>query len=235
MGILDRFEKGVERAVRAPFTKAFKSEIQPVEIAAALRRELDENVAVLARGRAIVPNHFTVVLSAGDYDRFAEWAQTLADELAEAVLVHAERQRYEFVGPVQVTLLAEDRLETGELEVESQTVRGALTPSGSAGSDEDAGGRPVVEVEGHSYVLAHPVTVLGRDETCDIVLPDSGVSRRHAELVVDHPGGVTRLSVRDLGSTNGTFVDGRRITHEVLGPGNVVTLGRSRIAVREVG
>lgn len=232
MGIFDRFEKGVERAVRAPFTKAFKSEVQPVEVAGALRRELDENVAVLARGRAIVPNHFTVILSADDYDRFAEWAQTLADELAEAVLVHAERQNYEFVGPVQVTLLAEDRLQVGELEVESQTVRGALTPSGAG---DDGGGRPVVEVEGHSYVLAHPVTVLGRDETCDIVLPDSGVSRRHAELVVDHPGGGTRLSVRDLGSTNGTFVDGQRITHQVLGPGSVVTLGRSRIAVREVG
>jgi len=232
MGLFDRFEKGVERAVRAPFTKAFRSEIQPVEIAGALRRELDENVAVLARGRAIVPNHFTVVLSPGDYDRFAEWAQTLADELAEAVLVHAERQRYEFVGPVQVTLLAEDRLDTGELEVESQTVRGALTPA----SDADGGeGRPVVEVEGHSYVLTHPVTVLGRDETCDIVLPDSGVSRRHAELVVDHAGGRTRLAVRDLGSTNGTFVDGNRVTHQVLGPGDVVTLGRSRIAVRDLG
>ncbi|MGF1645664.1 MAG: FhaA domain-containing protein [Kineosporiaceae bacterium] len=232
MGIFDRFEKGVERAVRAPFTKAFRSEVQPVEIAAALRRELDENVAVLARGRTIVPNHFTVVLSPDDYDRFAEWAQTLADELAEAVLVHAERQRYEFVGPVQVTLLAEDRIEAGDIEVESQTVRGALTPAADPGGEP---GRPVVEVEGHQYVLAHPVTVLGRDETCDIVLPDSGVSRRHAELVVDSAGDQNRLAVRDLGSTNGTFVDGARVTHQVLAPGNVVTVGRSRIAVRELG
>ncbi|MGF1663395.1 MAG: FhaA domain-containing protein [Kineosporiaceae bacterium] len=232
MGLFDRFEKGVERAVRAPFTKAFRSEVQPVEVAGALRRELDENVAVLARGRTIVPNHFTVVLSPADYDRFAEWAQTLADELAEAVLVHAERQRYEFVGPVQVTLLAEDRIEAGDLAVESQTVRGALTPAAEPGAEP---GRPVVEVEGHRYVLAHPVTVLGRDETCDIVLPDSGVSRRHAELVVDHSGGGTRLAVRDLGSTNGTFVDGARVTHQVLSPGDVVTVGRSRIAVRELG
>lgn len=232
MGIFDRFEKGVERAVRTPFTRAFRSEVQPVEIAGALRRELDENVAVLARGRTIVPNHFTVMLATADYDRFVDWAQTLADELAESVLVHADRQHYEFVGPVQVTLLAEDRLEVGMVEVESQTVRGSLNP---VAPDADPGGRPVVEIEGHTYVLSHPVTVLGRDETCDIVLPDSGVSRRHAELVVDTGEGAARLSVRDLGSTNGTFVDGQRVAHQVLAAGDVVALGRTQIVVREVG
>ncbi len=232
MGILDKFEKGVEKAVSGAFARAFKSEVQPVEIASALRRELDEKAAVLARGRTIVPNHFTVVLSTEDYDRFAEWAQTLADELAETVLSHADRHRYEFVGPVQVTLAAEDGIEVGLLDVESQTVRGALTP---AGPGADAGGRPVVDVAGRTYVLSQSVTTIGRDEACDIVLPDSGVSRRHCELVVDTTGPRVRLAIRDLGSTNGTLVDGERVTNYLLSVGSVVTVGRTEIIVRDAG
>ncbi len=232
MGILDRFEKGVEKAVSGAFARAFRSAVEPVEIASALRRELDEKAAVLDRGRTIVPNHFTVVLSTEDYDRFAEWAQTLADELAEAVLTHADRQRYEFVGPVQVTLAADDSVEVGLLGVESQTVRGALAP---AAPGSDPGGRPVVDVAGRSYVLAQSVTTIGRDEACDIVLPDSGISRRHAELVVDTTGSYIRLAVRDLGSTNGTFVDGEKVSHYLLTTGSVVTVGRTQIVVRDAG
>lgn len=232
MGILDKFEKGVEKAVSGAFARAFRSQVQPVEIASALRRELDEKAAILARGRTIVPNHFTITLSTEDYDRFAEWAQTLADELAETVLSHADKQHYEFVGPVQVTLVAEDEIEVGMLEVDSQTVRGALSP---VAVGTDPGGRPVVEVAGRNYVLTHSVTTIGRDEGCDIVLPDSGVSRRHAELVVDTTGAYIRLAVRDLGSTNGTFVDGERITNYLLSTGSVVTVGRTQITVRDAG
>lgn len=232
MGVFDRFEKGVERAVSGAFAKAFRSEVQPVEIAAALRREIDENVAILARGRTIVPNHFNVTLAGEDYDRFIDWAQTLADELAENVVAHAERQRYEFVGPVQVTLMAEDRLDVGLIEVASETVRGSLSPMAPG---QENSGRPVVDIAGHAYVLHLDVTTIGRDESCDIVLPDSGVSRRHAELIVGDDGRPGSLSVRDLGSTNGTFVAGERINHMSLQNGDVVTLGRSRLVVREVG
>ena len=232
MGLLDKFEKGVERAVNGVFARTFKSGVQPVEIASALRRELDERAAVLARGRTLVPNHFTVALSPDDHARLVEWEDALADELAAAATEHADKQRYAFVGPVTVTLQRDDSLEVGLLDVSSQTVKGAVAPLTGRGSTS---GRPVVEVDGRAFVLTGPVTTLGRGSDADIVLDDTGVSRHHAELRVDASSGRTVLSVLDLGSTNGTFVGDEQISHQALQAGDVVSLGHSRVLVRDAG
>lgn len=232
MGLLDRFEKGVERAVNGVFARTFKSRVQPVELASALRRELDDRAAVLGRGRTLVPNAFTVTLSGDDHDRLSEWEDALADELAAAVTDHADHQRYAFVGPVTVSLARDDELEVGLFDVTSQTVKGAVAP---AGRRTPAAGRPVVEVDGRPYVLTGPVTTLGRGSEADVVLDDHGVSRRHAELRVDTSSGATVLSVLDLGSTNGTFVGDQQVDHQALRVGDVVTLGNSRVVVRELG
>lgn len=232
MGLLDKFEKGVERAVNGVFARTFKSKVQPVEIASALRRELDDRAAVLGRGRTLVPNHFTVTLSGDDHDRLAEWEDALCDELAASAMEHADKQRYAFVGPVTVTLDRDDSLEIGLFDVASQTVKGAVAP---ATSRTRTAGRPVIEVDGRAFVLTGPVTTLGRGSDCDIVLDDTGVSRRHAELRVDTSSGSTVLSVLDLGSTNGTFVHEQQIAHQALASGDVVSLGHTRVVVLDAG
>ena len=123
MGVLDRFEKGIERAVNGAFAKAFRSEVQPVEIASALRRECDEKASVVARDRTIAPNAFVVELGRADHERLGEWETALGDELSAAVHEHARQQRYAFLGPVQVSFAEAEDLDTGVFRVRSQNAR----------------------------------------------------------------------------------------------------------------
>lgn len=232
MGLLDKFEKGVERSISSVFARTFRSKVQPVELASAVRRELDDRAAVLGRGRTLVPNAFTLSLSGADYDRLAEWEEALCDELVAGAVAHADKQRYAFVGPVTVTLSRDDDLDVGLIEVSSRTVKGAVAPATARTS---TGGRPVIEVDGRPFVLNGPVTTVGRGSEADIVLDDSGVSRTHAELRVDTSGDSPVLSVLDLGSTNGTYVDEKPVDHQVLRAGDTVTIGRSSLVVRDAG
>ena len=232
MGLLDKFEKGVERSISSVFARTFRSKVQPVELASAVRRELDDRAAVLGRGRTLVPNSFTIGLAGADHDRLAEWEEALCDELAAGAVAHADQQRYAFVGPVSVTLTRDDELEVGLFEVSSRTVKGAVAPATARTSNA---GRPVVEVDGRPFVLNGPVTTVGRGSEADIVLDDSGASRAHAELRVDISGSTPVLSVLDLGSTNGTYVDDQPVEHQVLRAGDTVTIGRTRLVVRDAG
>jgi hypothetical protein len=225
VGVLDRFERGVERAVSGVFARAFRSEVQPVEVASALRRELDDRAAVLSRGRTLVPNSFVVELGPSDHDKIASWQDTLADELVAAVTQHADKQRYSFVGPVRVDFHEADDLETGVFRVLSSTVKGRVAPATPRTS---SAGRPRLEVDGRGYVLTEAVTVIGRGSEADIVVDDPGVSRRHAEVRVTPHG--ARLV--DLGSTNGTTVDGERVSSTDLFDGTTVVVGRTRIVFR---
>jgi hypothetical protein len=238
MGMFDRMEKGIERAVNGAFAKAFRSEVQPVEIASALRREVDERATIVARGRTLVPNSFVVELGPADHGRLGEWEDALSDELRDVVNEHAGQQQYAFVGPVTVKFEEGEDLDTGLFRVRSSTVRGAAPAAQSAPSAYAA--RPVqapaasraapqisLEVEGRTHLVTTPVTVLGRGAEADVVVDDTGVSRRHAEIHIE--GG--RVRVVDLGSTNGTFVDGERVGSGELADGSRITIGRTRIVV----
>ncbi|MEJ2577595.1 MAG: DUF3662 domain-containing protein, partial [Kineosporiaceae bacterium] len=132
MGVLDRFEKGIERAVNGAFAKAFRSEVQPVEIASALRRECDDRAAVMGRDRTIVPNTFVVELSQADSDRLADWKDALSNELRGALHEHAVQQRYAFVGPVSVTFERADDLDTGVFRIRSSTTNASAGPAHAA-------------------------------------------------------------------------------------------------------
>ena len=223
MAFLDRFEKGVERAVNGAFAKASRSEVKPVELASALRRELDDKAAVLARGRAVVPNEFVIELAPDDFDRVLDWgAEALGEELQEAAAQHAASQRYAFVGPVSVTFEENTELATGEFRVRSATVRGAVAP---ASSSQPSHRHPIVDIDGQRYLLTGPVTVIGRGSDADIIVEDTGVSRRHVEIRLTPDGPVAT----DLESTNGTFVEGHRITNALLVDGNTITVGRTKV------
>ena len=224
MGVLDRFERGIERAVNGAFARAFKAEVQPVELASALRRETDTEAAVVARDRTLVPNAFVIQLGPSDHDRVLQWDDTLAEELADSVTDHARQQRYAFVGPVSVRFEREESLDTGVFRVRSARVKGTVAPATSATATPN---HPVLDVDGRRYQLSGRVTVLGRGSEADIVVDDPGVSRRHVEIRLDDGSAV----VRDLGSTNGTFVDGERASTARLSDGSSITIGRTRITV----
>lgn len=224
MGVLDKFEKGVERVVSGAFAKAFRSELKPVELASALRREIDEKAAVVARGRTVAPNEFIIELAPADEEQVNSWGRAaMADEMAATLTEHATSQRYTFVGAVSVEFEPHDDLETGRFRVRSATVKGPAAP---ATSNSPRPGHPIIDVDGHRYLLTGTTTVLGRGSEADIVVNDAGVSRRHLEIRLTSEG---HAIATDLGSTNGTFVEGHPVDAATLVDGNTITIGRTTI------
>jgi len=224
VGVLQRFERRVEDLVNGAFARAFKAEVQPVEIASALQRECDERAAIVARGHTLVPNSFTVALGPTDHERLAVYAGPLGDELADLVREHAREQGYSFVGPVSVAFeLAED-LETGRLRVRSNAVAGptrvAPLPARTSGA--------YLEVNGARVALAGERTILGRAADSDVRIDDPGMSRRHAEIRLTGGSAV----IVDLGSTNGIVVDGQRTLSSELADGSRIQLGSTAVVYR---
>jgi hypothetical protein len=223
MGMLDNFEHKLDRLVNGAFAKAFKSEVQPVEIAAALQRELDDRATVVSRARTVVPNAFGVELAAPDYQRLVAYEQTVVQELSGLVRDYAQEQRYAFLGAVTVTLAPEPTLSTGMFRVRSEVRPGPGGAPAPAAPGED---QPHLEVDGIKYPL-HAVTRLGRGTEVDIRVDDPGVSRQHAEIVLG-----ADVTIRDLNSTNGTLVDGRMISSQVLRDGARIQLGTTTLVYR---
>ncbi|HLS63860.1 MAG TPA: DUF3662 and FHA domain-containing protein [Ruania sp.] len=223
MGVLDRFEKGVERVVNNAFAKAFRSDLKPVEIASAIRRDMDERTAALSRGRTVVPNTFTVELSNKDYEQVRDWGEeAMAEEMITAATDHATSQEYVFVGPVEVEFDSADDLEPGRFRVRSASRRGAVAPATTSRASRR---HPIIDIDGQRYLLTGSVTVIGRGSEADIIVDDTGVSRRHLEIRIT-PDGVIAT---DLGSTNGTYIEGHHVDAATLVDGNTLTIGRTRI------
>lgn len=218
MGLLDSFEKGLERAVNSAFAKTFRSGIQPVEIASALRSELDKKAAVVSRDRILAPHAFTVRLAPTDDDRMRGIGPALDEELRTLVHAHARAQGYSFAGPVTIALERDDALSTGTLRVDSSSAEGHVSWSG------------VIDVEGKRHPLVKSRTVIGRGSDADVTISDAGTSRKHVEILWDGE----RAMVRDLGSTNGTLLNGSRVGEAPLLPDSTITIGRTDIVFRVV-
>ena len=261
MGLLQKFEDSLDRVVNGAFAKAFKAEVQPVELAAALQRDVDDRASVLDRDRTVIPNVFHVELSDHDYKRLAVFKDALAAELATLVTTYAGEQHYTLLGEVRVTLSEDDELETGIFRVRSEakaevTSRAGVVeaaepappaaaaaapvePETTSSPDEQSaaqphepsgsqtGGQPRLEVGGQAYPLVRAITLMGRGTDADIRVEDPGVSRKHCEIVVGNPA-----IIRDLKSTNGTFVDGNRIDECTLTEGAIVKLGGTAFTFR---
>ncbi|MCK6079614.1 DUF3662 and FHA domain-containing protein [Microbacterium sp. EYE_5] len=219
MGLLDSFEKGIERAVNGAFAKTFRSGVQPVEIASALRAELDAKAAVVSRDRILVPNTLVVRLAPADHERMGALGGALKDELLQLVEGHAKAQNYSFAGPVTLAVNADETLTTGTVRVDSRSAAAA-----------EVSWHGVVEIDGNRHPLVKSRTVIGRGSDADITIPDAGTSRRHVEILWDG----RRAMVRDLGSTNGTQLNGQKVSEAGLEPDSVVTIGRTRIVFRVV-
>lgn len=235
MGVLQRFENRLEQFVSGTFARAFRSAVQPVEVAAALQREVDNSAQILSRDRRLVPNDFHIELSPADHARLAPYGSTLAQELTEMLREHAEEQSYVFTGPISINFEQDEELGTGRFRVRSAALARVTPVSGSVTDTAVRRAAIVLEVNGVRHPLEPPGLVLGRGTDADLRINDPGVSRRHAEIRVMPGVGAPTVSVIDLGSTNGTVVNGERVQQAVLGDGAVVKIGNTSMTVHLVG
>ena len=230
MGGLQKLEHKLEQMISGVFARAFRSAVQPVEIAAALQRECDNNAQVMSRQRRLVPNDFHVELSQQDIDRLSPYDSALNKELTLQLQEHADKQSYVFAGPVTIAFESADDLTIGRFRVRSQAHAAVIS---NATHTQVRRARAFLEVNGTRHPLQSPGLVVGRGTEADLRINDPGVSRRHVEFTVnDAVTGDIRISVQDLGSTNGMLVDGHRITSTALQDGSEVKIGRTVMTVR---
>jgi hypothetical protein len=236
MGMLQRFENRLEQMVSGAFAKAFRSAVQPVEVAAALQREVDNSAQILSRNRRLVPNQFHVELSPQDHERLSPYFSTLTEELTGMLREHAHEQSYVFTGPVSITFDQRGDLSTGRFRVRSAALA-KVTPVSERSVTDTAVRRAnvILEVNGTRHPLDPPGIVIGRGTDADLRINDPGVSRRHAEIRVyasERAG--TDVSIVDLGSTNGMLVNGTKVQQATLEDGATVKIGNTTMTVRDV-
>ncbi|MCM3689468.1 MULTISPECIES: FhaA domain-containing protein [Kocuria] len=246
MGFLESLENNIEKAVRAAFATGSRKRVEAVEIASALRRELDQEAFTISAGRTMAPNVFVVEFSDEDFPRAQDWGTPLAEELCDVVIKHARSQAYTLQGAVKVSFTRNPEVEAGEFRIHSSAQRTAEspnTPSTPSGHRIARSHRreeaeppppaqhwiPVLDVGGERFSINADSIVLGRSAEADITVEDTGVSRKHLEI---RRQGEHFLAV-DLGSTNGSYVDGERVIGRTeLVNGSVITMGRTRITFR---
>lgn len=240
MTVLGRFEKRLEGLFEGAFAKIFKGVVHPVEIAGAMQREAESHKAILAGGRILVPNRYVIDLSPPDHDRLAPYAAALAQELAQSQAEHIGEHGWTVYGDVIVEIERGDGLDTGMFrviaEVAAQQDQHAHQGyGGGPGYDAPHQGQPapptgprLVSGDGRQYAITMGSTTIGRGEQAQIRLPDVGISRVHVRI--DFDGG--QVIVTDLGSTNGTLVNGQRISTIAVQPGDMIQLGTTSLTLQ---
>ena len=246
MSVLRSLESKLAGLVEGTFSRAFKSEVRPVEIARKLAREMDEN-RVQSLSRIYAPNEYAVWLSPDDRKQFEGYEDELKRELSGYLLEHARRERISLATRPQIEFRTDERLRLGEFGIQARLVRPPSAPRSSPArattatrwSTRSPTGSPSrcasptiaaaprsCELDGRAELLGSGGAVLGRSREADVIVEDPNVSRRHAEV---RPSGGSWI-VRDLGSTNGVKVNGRRIQGpQSLKPGDVIELGTARV------
>jgi hypothetical protein len=248
MSVLRNLESKLSGLIEGTFSRAFRSEVRPVEIARKLAREMEEHKAHTV-SRTYVPNEYRVFLSPRDRERFADYEDALADELAGYLLEHARREHLALLSRPLIEFETDARLGLGEFGIQTRVVRPAAEPEREEEPPvEDRSGRTMIYsgagrlaepleerarsraqtamllIDGRRALIGPGGARIGRSRQCDVVLDDPNISREHAE--VRPRGGSWVLS--DLGSTNGTLLNGRRIDRpEVVRPGDEIELGTS--------
>jgi hypothetical protein len=243
MSVLRNLEEKLAGLVEGTFGRVFRTQVRPVEIARKLAREMDENKTVSV-SRTYVPNEYAVWLSPEDRERFEGVEHEVIDELAAYLLEHARRERLALISRPQIEFRTDERLSLGEFGIQARLVRTAaeedeaeqgdhgktMVYSTSSRVQEELheartarAGRAVVLADGKRMPVGPGGAVIGRSRECDIVLQDSNVSRRHAEI---RPTGGDGWTITDLGSTNGVRVNGRRLDAPApLQTGDEITVG----------
>lgn len=207
-------ERRLERMVDGVFRRS-RNSVRPIEIGRRLLREMDDQRSVDAKGERVVPNDFVVFLSPQDHAGFADIETALRTELIEAVREYAREESYHFMGPVDLDLRVDNDLKSGRFGITSQLKESA------------SGARPgYVILPSGDRVELDEENIVGRMNDCQIVLSDTNISRRHARIARSGTGFVAS----DLGSTNGTFINGERlISEKQLTDGDTITIGKANL------
>jgi hypothetical protein len=227
------FERRLGGLVEGLFSKTFRSGVQPVEIAKRVVRAMDDGKQV-AVNEVWAPNRFEISLSSEDAPRFQQIEPALVKELSGVVLETAAERSWGLVGPPEVELFVDNKLKRGDLEVEASLVQGEQpVPAPQAQPAAAAPTRRAqLRVHEGGGVRAIPVDkeliTIGRLSESDIVIGDTSASRRHAQIRT--ADGVSTLT--DLGSTNGTKVNGRDVQSAALSDGDTITIGATNIEYR---
>ena len=249
MSVLRSLESKIAGLVEGTFSRAFRSEVRPVEIARKLAREMDEHKS-FSVSRTYVPNEYRVYLSPRDRERLADYEEALAGELAGYLLEHARQERLALLSRPVIEFETDDRLGLGEFGIQTRTVKPEEEPKSEQPPEPQSSGRTMVYstagrvaepleerarsraesalllIDDKRMVIGPAGATIGRSRQCDVVLEDPNVSREHAEI---RPRGGSWV-LTDLGSTNGTSLGGRRIEHpEVVKPGDEIEVGTSVI------
>ena len=242
MSLLRNLEDKIAGLVEGTFGRVFRTQVRPVEIARKLAREMEEHKTVSV-SRTYVPNEYVVWLGPEDRQRFEGVEQEVTDELSAYLLEHARREKLALVSRPQITFDTDERLRLGEFGIQARLVRAAaeaveqadhghtMVYSAAARTQEDLHeersgrvGRAVVVAEGKRYAVPPGGASIGRSRDCDIVLGDSNVSRKHAEIRPRGDG----WTITDLGSTNGVRVNGRELRPnepQPIGSGDALDIG----------
>lgn len=234
MSKLQRFENKLEQMISGVFARTFRSAVQPVEIASALNREVDNSAQILSRDRRLVPNNFVVELSDPDHQRLQGLGPQLTRELTEMLRDHAAQQSYVFTGPVHISMETSEELTTGRFRVRSKAVSSSHLAAGDPSSTQVRRATATLELNGERLPLAPPGIVIGRGNDADLRIDDPGVSRRHIELRVEDPqeeGAPPYITVHDLGSTNGVSVNGKRVERASLADGATIRIGNTTMSL----
>ena len=257
MGFLKHIEKRMESLVEGVFGRAFRRQIHPVEIAKGLTKQMDEG-RMVSISRTYAPNDFTVHLSREDSESIRAYQASLKDELIQYASTHAENKNYHLMTPPRIRFETEDTLRFGEFGVTAKLTGGdgprekgapqdtsgqtrIFRTEESSGGEIDQGTATISADEARRHGLAREIVELvledethplegrgpwsvGRSQENDIVINDPNVSRKHARISRADNGFV----VEDLGSTNGTMLDGAPIDRERIEGGDELTFGQSK-------
>jgi Protein of unknown function (DUF3662)/FHA domain len=250
MSVLRNLESKIAGLVEGTFSRAFRSEVRPIEIARKLAREMDEHRS-RSLSRTYGPNEYRVYLSPRDRERFTDYESALTHELAGYLLEHARRERITLMSRPVIEFETDDRLGLGEFGIQTRMVEPPDAPEvaaapapresgqtmiySSAGNvagrlEDRVESRPrqaLLIIDGRRMLVGPAGATIGRSRQCDVVLEDPNVSRRHAEVRPGPRGWV----LSDLGSTNGTLLNGHRAAGpEELSAGDEIEIGTSLIS-----
>ena len=250
MSVLRNIENRIEGLFEGVFGRAFRTHVQPVELARKLVKEMEDH-RVVSVSRVYAPNEYVIYLGPSDRQQFESYEESLRTELQDYVAENARRERYELLSPPVVKFETDDDLEMGEFGIATRMVQGAAPKPGEPPSEPEHGatmvyrkpveteavsveelglGRELVslEVNGTKHELDGIETTIGRSKDCDIQLADPNVSRKHAEVRQE---GAAYWAI-DLDSTNGMEVNGRRQKRAKLRQGDRITLGSTDLVFR---
>ncbi len=255
MSVLRTLEARIEGLFEGIFGRAFRTHVQPIELARKLVKEMDDHRSVSV-SRVYVPNEYTVYLSPSDRKQFAGYEESLVGELQEYLAEHARREDYALLTPPRVLVTVDDDLAVGEFGIATRLVAAEDQPEPAIPLPLDQPAQTMIykapapvaappppapepepepepepqrsytlAVEGKRQELATERAVIGRSRECEVRVSDLNVSRKHAEIRDQGD----QFVLVDLGSTNGTLLNGRKIDREKLSDGDTITVGSTQI------